>query len=145
MEVDEDLLTLALMPLPRPYPWPAGYGGLTHIERVSLEGEKARKTPDFARTMAIAAALQAHRWEEPFVKEEWIEETERELEEMMEEQAGAENEEFDGSSEEDSSEEDQDEEDGQEHDHQRQEMDVDGDEGSPERQPIWPEGVVGLI
>ncbi|KAB5559832.1 hypothetical protein GE09DRAFT_1114663, partial [Coniochaeta sp. 2T2.1] len=66
----------------KPYPWPAGYGGLTHIERVSLEGETPQKTPDFARTLAIASALNDHRWVEPHVAEAWRAEAQRELDEM---------------------------------------------------------------
>jgi hypothetical protein len=71
----------------KPYPWPAGYGGLTHMEKVHLEGELPRQGPDIARTMAIASALSETAWKEGFVPKEWRGRAEREVQETIREVA----------------------------------------------------------
>jgi len=114
---------------------------------VSLEGERPRVTPDFARTLAIASALSDHNWLEPYVREEERAEARRELDEMagrgdavvVDRGAGG-----------DSSEEQSSEQGGEEGG-----VDVGADEiveteegGSPstkDERPVWPKGLVGLI
>jgi hypothetical protein len=122
----------------RPYPWPAGYGGLTHIEKVSLEGEQPKKTPDFARTLAIASTLNDHHWVEPCVADEWREEAKRELDDMVEDE--------DGSSVYSGDEEDADGAEEAREGGQAVERE-DGESSSPstEASAAWPKGVVGLI
>jgi hypothetical protein len=128
----------------RPYPWPAGYGGLTHIEKVSLEGEHPRPTPDFARTLAIASALNDHHWVEPYVSEEWRAEAKRELDDMVEQEGAVDGDADDGSSSVYTNEE---EEDGEVSGRETAADEKDGDSSSPssDERPVWPKGVVGLI
>ncbi|RKU41975.1 hypothetical protein DL546_001148 [Coniochaeta pulveracea] len=69
----------------KPYPWPAGHGGLTHMEKVHLEGELPRDGPDMARTLAIANALSDRAWREKFVQKEWRDRAAREVQETFRE------------------------------------------------------------
>jgi hypothetical protein len=112
---------------------------------VSLEGEEPKKTPDFARTLAIASALADHRWAEPYVSEMWREEAKRELDDMIEQRETA----ADGNddSSQGGSSEYEDEGDGREVKKDETASDYeDGESSSPaEERPMWPKGVVGLI
>lgn len=130
---------------PRPYPWPAGHGGLTHIEKVSLEGEQLRKTPDFARTLAIASALNDHHWVEPHVAGEWRAKAKRELDEMAEQQGeGDEPSSSSAYTAEDEGNEQQEEAVGGAAAGAEGEED-ESSSPSSEGSPVWPKGVVGLI
>ncbi|OIW30604.1 hypothetical protein CONLIGDRAFT_700143 [Coniochaeta ligniaria NRRL 30616] len=116
----------------KPLPWPAGYGNLKAIERLSVLGEERKPPPDFARTLAVAAAVGDHTWVEPFVADEWREEAKRELDEWTENPeivAGESPEEISEPEEESSSESETDS----------------SDEDEEEGPPIWPPGVTGLI
>jgi hypothetical protein len=129
----------------RPFPWPAGYGSLTHLERVSLEGEyPKKKAPDFAKALAVASALNDRRWSEPYVAEEWREEAKKELDEMTAREGGEEGE--DAASSVYSN-------DGEDNgvravlEAVEEEKEEGGASSSVEMDeaPVWPRGVVGLV
>lgn len=65
--------------LSRPYPWPAGYGDLRHVSKVSLEGEEEEEPPDFVRTLGVAAMLADPEWRRPYITRIMREEAEREM------------------------------------------------------------------
>jgi uncharacterized Zn finger protein len=113
------------------------------MEKVSLEGEMPRPTPDFARAFAVASALNQHRWDEPFVEPEWKGEADEELEEMIRREGAGEDVEDEESEEEAEEEEEEEEESDSEEDEDAPEDKK--DEPEEEKLPTWPKGVTGLI
>jgi hypothetical protein len=101
--------------------------------------------PDFAKTFAIASALNDHQWSEPYVAEEWRVKADGELQDMIQQEGEADEDE--GSSSVYSDYEEDEIADGGKGREKTAADEEEGNMSSPasEGNTGWTEGVVGLI